>query len=127
MNNELKGTIERIFDVQVIGEKGFQKREFILKTEEQYAQSVSLEVHGDRVDILDPFKEGDYVTVGLNIRGRKWTSPQGEDKYFNTLVAWRIAKVEAVQPTKTNSQAPTGKVQPNNEDPFGDYDEDLPF
>jgi len=27
------------------------------------------------------------------LRGREWTSPQGEVKYFNTLDAWRVEAV----------------------------------
>ena len=37
----------------------------------------------------------DQIEVSFNIRGREWTSPQGEVKYFNTLEAWRIEKMGA--------------------------------
>ena len=33
------------------------------------------------------------MEVSFNLRGREWTSPQGEVKYFNSLDAWRIEKV----------------------------------
>ncbi|MGH1520577.1 DUF3127 domain-containing protein [Chryseobacterium sp. JK1] len=89
---ELQGSIKKIKDTETFA-SGFQKREFILLTQEQYPQPVSIEIMGNKIDILDPFKEGDNVNVGINIQGREWTSPQGETKYFNTIVAWKIQKI----------------------------------
>ena len=50
---------------------------------------------------MDKFEVGQEVEVSFNMRGRKWTSPQGEDKYFNSLDAWRVdavANEESAQP-----------------------------
>jgi len=88
---EITGTIKKIGKVQTFG-SGFQKREFVLVTEEQYPQSVSIELHSSRIDILDPFREGDRALVGINILGREWVSPQGDTKYFNSIVAWKIVR-----------------------------------
>jgi hypothetical protein len=30
------------------------------------------------------------VDVEYNLRGRSWTNPQGEKKYFNTIQGWKI-------------------------------------
>lgn len=89
---EIKGTIKTIGEVQTFG-TGFQKREFILVTHEQYPQPLSIEVIQDKIDILNPFQEGEDATVGINLKGREWVSPQGEMKYFNTIVAWKITKI----------------------------------
>jgi hypothetical protein len=43
--------------------------------------------------LIDGFSTQDQIEVSFNLRGREWTSPQGEVKYFNTLEAWRIEKV----------------------------------
>lgn len=88
---ELKGTIKTIGDIQTFA-SGFQKREFVLVTEETYPQPISIELLSQKVDIIEPFKVGDKAIVGINIQGREWTSPQGETKYFNTIVAWKIVK-----------------------------------
>lgn len=88
---ELIGTIKKIGEIQTYG-SGFQKREFVLATDEQYSQTINIELLSQKVDILEPFKEGDRATVGINIQGREWTSPQGETKYFNTIVAWKITR-----------------------------------
>lgn len=127
---ELIGTIKIIFDTQTFP-SGFQKREFILLTEEQYSRPISIEVMGDKVDIIDAFKPLDLVKVGINIRGREWTSPQGDTRYFNTIVAWKIthknASASANEPT-TAEPLKNGQQTAVNENPFSDDDDDdLPF
>jgi len=57
---------------------------------------------------------GQDVTIGVNLRGRMWTNPQGEDKYFNTIEGWKIDKVGFQQ------SAPS--VQPSVE-----VEDDMPF
>ena len=47
---------------------------------------------GDKVDV-DNFNIGDMVEVSFNLRGREWTSPQGEVRVFNTLDAWKITAI----------------------------------
>lgn len=89
---ELQGTIKRIGDIETFA-SGFQKREFVLLTTEQYPQPINIEIMGDKIDILDPIKVNDSVVVGINIRGREWTSPLGETRYFNSITAWKIQKI----------------------------------
>ena len=86
---ELQGTIKKISDLQTY-ESGFQKRELVILTDETYPQPINIEFTHDKVDLLDPYKVGDSIKVHINIRGREWTSPQGEIKYFNSIVGWRI-------------------------------------
>ena len=126
---ELQGTVKKIFDTQTFA-SGFQKREMVLLTQEQYPQPISIEFLSDKINLLDNVSEGETVKLGINIRGREWTNPQGEVKYFNSITGWRIEKVSG---ENTNTEAP----QPNtfqtpapatNDNPFGDEgDEDLPF
>lgn len=124
---ELQGTIKKITDIQTFA-SGFQKREMILLTEEQYPQPISIEFLQDKADLVNNFNEGEKVKVSINIRGREWTSPQGEVKYFNSIVGWRIEKVagdfnEPVQasPSQTAKPAETGSSV------FEEEDDDLPF
>lgn len=119
---QLSGIIKKIGETQTFA-SGFQKREFVLLTTEQYPQPINLELLSDKVDIIDAFKEGDVAEVGINIRGREWVSPQGETKYFNSIVAWKITRPAGQQPTSSNTAQPTA-----NEKPFiGDEEDDLPF
>ena len=116
---ELKGTIKKIGEIQTFA-SGFQKREMVLTTEEQYPQPINIEFLQDKIDILDKFKEGDSVTVGINVRGREWTSPQGEVKYFNSISGWRIEKDAAAPepaPTPTPAKATsTPEIFPEEDD-----------
>ena len=59
---ELKGTVKRISDIQTFA-SGFQKREMVLLTEEQYPQPINIEFLQDKADLLNTLKEGDSVTV----------------------------------------------------------------
>lgn len=88
---ELTGTIKTIRPTETYP-SGFQKRELVIITEEQYPQPVSIEFLQDKISLLDNLQEGGKVKVGINIRGREWNSPQGELKYFNSIVGWRVEK-----------------------------------
>jgi hypothetical protein len=88
----VKGTIKVINQTQVISEK-FSKREFVIETEDQYPQLVMFQATQDKCDYLDVYQLGQQVDVSFNLRGREWTSPAGEVKYFNTLEAWKIERI----------------------------------
>lgn len=81
---EIEGSVKLVMDVQTFG-SGFQKREFVLTTKEQYPQDVKFELVKDRVDLIDPYKQGDNIKVHFNIRGNEYNG-----KYFVNLQAWRI-------------------------------------
>ena len=121
---QLQGTIKKIGDTQTFA-SGFQKREMILLTQEQYPQPISIEFLQDKCDLLDNVKEDQFATVYINVRGREWADPKGEVKYFNSIVGWKIEN----EPTKVEkSEKPINKVKQEN--PFedeGDDHSDLPF
>ena len=127
---ELQGTVKKLGETQTFA-SGFQKRELVLLTDEQYPQPIQIDFLSDNIDLLNNVSEGESVKIGINIRGREWTNPQGEVKYFNSITGWRIEKVSG---ENTNTQAP----QPNtfekpapitNDNPFADDEDDgtLPF
>ena len=119
MSNQLSATgqILKIGQVEQVSDK-FRKRELIIKTEaeSQYPQTVAFQLTQDRVDKIDGYQVGDTVTVNFNLRGREWTNPQGEVKYFNTLDVWRIERASgeqaqqpvAAQPEQQGSDDLTG-------------------
>lgn len=88
---EVKGKIVFIGDIINVA-ANFQKREVVIETNEQYPQKILVELHADRVDIIDPYELGEEVICGINLRGRVWTNQQGEDKYFNTIVCWNVRR-----------------------------------
>lgn len=98
---DIKGKIEKIFSTQQVSQS-FRKREFVIEFAEnpQYPEYIKLEMIQDKCDQLDQFNEGQTINISFNLKGRKWTDPKGEVKYFNTLQAWRIT------PEATNEPAP---------------------
>jgi len=86
---QVEGKLIYIGETIVISDS-FKKREFVIQTEGEYPQLLSFELQQDNVSKLDTNKEGDNVTVKFNLRGRKWTNREGDDKYFNTLVCWSL-------------------------------------
>lgn len=113
---EVQGKIKDITEEQVFGSNGFRKREFVVTTEEQYPQHILIEVVQDKCDLLYIYKVGDNVKVSVNLRGRDWVNPQGDTKYFNSIQAWRIEKLDS-------SDAPVEQQQISTTE---DKD-DLPF
>ena len=98
---QLTGIIKVKKDEQAVSDK-FRKRDFVLTdNSSQYPQHISFQATQDRCSLLDGVNVGDTVTVHFNLRGREWTSPQGEIKYFNTLEAW---KIDRTAPGSTPSQ-----------------------
>ena len=88
----ISGKVIVVKDVQHINET-FKKREFVLDVEDgEYSQKIQLEVMQDKCDVLNDVQVGQMLNVEFNLRGREWTNPQGEVKYFNTLQAWKIDK-----------------------------------
>lgn len=118
---EVKGKIKVVNDIQVISEK-FSKREFVIETDETYPQLIKLELMQDKCSLIDAFKLGNTIVCNINLRGRKWTNKQGEDKYFNTIECWRITGAIDAQPNAPKqSTAPQPPAQPTTKQ------EDLPF
>ena len=133
---QITGIIKVIKPIQQVSAT-FSKREFVIETQEQYPQTIQLELHGDRVDIIESFTEGQEVECHINLRGRSWTNPQGEEKFFNTIVCWKIQLPNtnsAPQPQGQRSPSTAPTIPPVNEQQFqpsstgnDDNDDPLPF
>lgn len=125
---KLTGTLKVLNDTVQVSEK-FSKREFVVtESSSMYPQDILFQATQDKCAMLDGVNVNDQVEVSFNLRGREWTSPQGEVKYFNSLDAWRIEKVGQGMPQGGPSAmdlAPsaieTAKATTEEED------DDLPF
>lgn len=124
---ELFGKLYYIGQIQEVS-ASFIKRDFVIETDDQYPQHIKCELHQDRVDIIDSFSLGDSLKIFYNIKGRKWTDENGQDKYFVTLQAWKIEKehvsapVPAPQPPPPNVQNTAFAPSTSEEE-----EDDLPF
>jgi hypothetical protein len=126
MGLQIFGKIHKKYDTQKVSEN-FSKREFVVKTDEQYPQHILVELHQDNTDLLDNYEVGQNVTVSINLRGRSWTNPTDQkEKYFNTIIAWRIERSQADINTPTPAPEPT-PVQANAFPNDDDEPDDLPF
>lgn len=110
---EVSGKVKLVNATQVVSDK-FSKRTLVVITNDQYPQEIEIQFTQDKCSILDGLSPGAEVTIGVNLRGRMWTNPQGEEKYFNTIEGWKIDKVGIQQ------SAPS--VQPSVE-----VADDMPF
>jgi hypothetical protein len=93
MGMNATGKLHIIYDTKQITER-FQKREFVVELSDnpKYPQFCIFQLTGDRCANLDGFNVGDEVNVDFSLRGREWTSPKGEVKYFNSLDVWTIER-----------------------------------
>ena len=88
---EMLGTLKMIGNIQDVS-PSFRKREVVITTEEQYPQHILVEFTQDKCDDLNGYYLNERVKVGINLRGREWTNPQGDTKYFNSIQGWRIER-----------------------------------
>lgn len=126
---KLTGTIKVINDTVQISEK-FAKREFVITdSSSMYPQDILFQSVQDKCSMLDGFHPQDQVEVSFNLRGREWTSPQGEVRYFNTLDAWRIEKVGQGMPQGGPSDMNLDPMPSNipSASTDSEEDDDLPF
>lgn len=121
----LNGILKVKNDTQVISDK-FQKREFVVTDASgNYPQDILFQLTQDRTAQLDDINVNDMVNVTFNLRGREWTSPSGEVKYFNSLDVWKLEKTAGggaptppdIEPASTNTA----------ETIIDEGDDDLPF
>ncbi|WP_159950038.1 DUF3127 domain-containing protein [Polaribacter septentrionalilitoris] len=121
---EVIGKIKLIGEVQTFGANGFRKRDVVVTTDDQYPQMISVEFHQDKTDLLNNYKVGQDVKISINLRGREWINPQGEAKYFNSIVGWRIENLS--QQDAPSNLPPVDQFEPaskvSDEEP-----DDLPF
>ena len=98
---EIQGRIKQIFAPETVGQNGFQKRDLVITTDGQYPQDIIIQFAQGNCALLDNLQIGQMVKIHFNLQGREWTSPQGEVKYFNTVVGW---KIELIQTTNIAQQ-----------------------
>ncbi|MGC1515330.1 MAG: DUF3127 domain-containing protein [Maribacter sp.] len=123
---EIEGKVKLIGETQTFGTNGFRKRELVVTTDEQYPQHIMVEFVQDKCDMLNSYAAGQDVKVSINLRGREWTNPQGEVKYFNSIQGWRIENLSQSKPAGAPPVPPMEAFEPADNINEEDHD-DLPF
>ena len=113
---ELIGRLVEKMDVVVVNER-FRRREFVIEIvnqrNPQYSDLIQFQLSNDNCERIDSLQIGEEVQVTFDIRGRKWTSPEGRVSYFNTLSAWRVERYQMMnQPMQGYQQPMQGYQQP---------------
>ncbi|MBU2019415.1 MAG: DUF3127 domain-containing protein [Bacteroidetes bacterium] len=123
---KINGIVKLVKNEEVISDK-FKKREFVLTdASSMYPQDILFQLTQDKTNLVDGLQANDQIEVSFNLRGREWTSPQGEVKYFNTLEAWRIEKMGmATSPSQAMETPATTSAADFSNDSA--EDDDLPF
>jgi len=123
MNFQMQGKVHAAFGTEQVTQR-FRKREFVLELdgESRYPQYVMFQLTGDRCERLDGIEKGDAVAVEFSLRGREWTSPKGEIRYFNSLEVWSVDRVgEGASPGAADPGSPGDDPPPPTDD------DDIPF
>lgn len=122
------GKVKFVGDTVDVGTSGFQKRELVVTTDEQYPQHILINFVQDKCNLLATTKIGDQVNVSVNLRGREWVNPQGETRYFNDIQGWRISFIQQApvqqQPAPQQPTMPVNQTTTNFSEEEAD---DLPF
>jgi len=88
---EIKGTIVQITPVQTVGKNNFKKSSIWIETADQYPQTIEIEFVKEKADEIQSLSIGSNITVQIDIKGRKWTNPDGLTRVFNTIQGWKYA------------------------------------
>lgn len=120
--------ILEIYDTQQISDT-FKKREFVVEYAEnpQYPEYIKFEAIQANCDQLDAVNVGEQVNIQFNLKGRRWTDPQGSVKYFNSLQAWRVESQGASTPPPTQQENPSSTEGSDMMGQSFSEDDDLPF
>tara|TARA_R110002020_G_scaffold25519_1_gene82986 strand:+ start:39 stop:383 length:345 start_codon:yes stop_codon:yes gene_type:complete len=114
MSNKVTGTICLIGETKEYGENRFRKREVVLvQNQGKYDNYIPVTFIQDKCEDADELTDGAEVTIEYRLSGRKWRSPEGEDRYFVNLEVMdvvNIAMEHAVEASQSEGE-----------------DEDLPF
>ena len=108
---EIQGRIKTIFATETVGQNGFQKRDLVITTDGQYPQDIIIQFTQGNCALLDNLQVGQMVKIHFNLQGREWTNPQGEVKYFNTVLGWKIELVQTTNVAQNQYQQPTPQYQ----------------
>ena len=122
----ITGIVEWMGDEQVLGAKGFRKREIVLCDDPQkdYPDYTLIEFAKEKCDLLADVRKGDEVTLEFFTEAR-WWEPKDKSKkgrWFGSLRGWSLKVSGAAEPQEAET-AQASAPQPAENGP-GD---ELPF
>ena len=90
MSLTLTGKLHKVGELRQISDT-MAVQEFVVLDDSnaQYPQYVTFQVKNSNIAMLQSLQIGQQITVHFNLRGREFVK-DGQNKYFNTLEAWKI-------------------------------------
>lgn len=126
---KVTGQVFKVSDKIVKSEK-FTFRNLWLTHGDNYPQTIEIQFNNDKCELLNNVKQGDVVTVGINLNGRVWNGQDGQ-KVFNTINGWSIELAgqpkhepqqqpyqERVMQSTSQKIAQANQLEMNNDLPF---------
>ena len=131
----VEGKLKMIGETVDVGTSGFQKRDCVVTTDEQYPQHILVQFVQDKCNLLANFRVGEEVRIDINLKGREWVNKDGETVYFNTIQGWKITSLQPTHQhqgadpataTANTAQTQTNPAQMGGPLP-GEEPDDMPF
>ena len=92
---KFKGIVHKVGATNQVSDK-FRKRDVVLTDgASEYPQYIPFTFVQDKCSLADGLIEGQEVEFSFSLKGREWTSPQGEVKFFATIEAFNVAGATA--------------------------------
>ena len=113
MNYE--GKIIKLLPEETVGKNNLRKRTIVLEeiNDREWKGWLVVDFFNDKIDLLNWFKEGDHVNVGINTRANEYNW-----RRFNGVSGW---KVDAIASNSWPTTPEAASV------PTEQYSDDLPF
>lgn len=109
----IKGTVEKIGEVQTVGQKGYQKREVWVREEggnERYPSIVPIVCDRDNLDAFVDCKEGDSIGADCWLNGREYNG--------RCYVDIKLAKLVEIKKAGGNDSATDEPMGPEDNEPM---------
>lgn len=89
---EITAVVKRVTETKTVGTNGFEVRETVVTTEEQYPQTLEIKFTQGRVNLLDGIAPGQRVKISVNLKGREVVK---DDKpmVYNSIEGWKVEKL----------------------------------
>lgn len=100
----------------------WKAQEYVIESHDQYPKKMCFEVFG--ADKIDQFaiQMGEELNVSFDIDARQW-----QDRWFNSVRAWKVERVAAGIPVSGGSSTPFPPPTHTPEFAPEDAKDDLPF
>lgn len=113
MSLELTGKITYIGAVETVGSNNLEKRTVVIETTDSYPTKQACDFLKDKVSVLDNYKVGEEVKIGINIK-----SNESNGRWFTNILGWKIEKVGSAP--VTNNATPEKKTNVFEDDDSDD-------